>query len=233
MKYFLAASVLWTVSASANPVCSTIWVYKPWKTCAHAANGLDTSATPVNAGQVDLKSEWVGGGADQQKICSDLEGSFNRQNNGNGQVGRLTKSTPVWEERRDNNRVYVQYKYTCRIAVSQYPPLKKAAAVCGEEENYTYKTGGTSAGIQGDAECLSCDMYNDPGSKSDCLKWMIENILDKKVQGVDVRESDTKAVSKAVKEILDMAKSIKIEGVSNNIKTFGLFTRFVEANPAQ
>lgn len=235
MKSFLIASVLWTVAAQAqSPVeCSTMWIFKPWKSCAIAAHGPDKSATPVNAGTVDLNSDYMGGGANQRKVCQDLEDSFNQQNAVHGKVGTLTQATPVKEKKQENARIYVEYRYTCRIAIAQYPFVSKASRACGEEDTVTYKVGGTREGISGDAYCLSCDEYNDPKTKAACLKMMITDVIEPKIQGVDLRESDIKAVSDAVKSLMDMARIVNIPGLSNDVKTFTLFKNFLDKSSAQ
>lgn len=233
MKYFLIASVLWTVSAQAQAQgeCSTMWIYKPWKSCAIAAHGPDKSAPAVNVGTVDWDSGYMGGGANQRKVCQDLENLFNKRHADHGKVGTLTQATPVSEKKKENARIYVEYNYTCRISVAQYPFVSKASRACGEEDAVTYKVGGTKESIAGDAYCLSCDEYSDPKSKVSCLKTMITEVIEPKIQGVDLRESDVKAVAQSVKALMDMARVVNIPGLSNDVKTFTLFHSFLEKNP--
>ncbi len=234
MKYFLAASLFWTVSASAQSVCSTIWVYKPWKTCSAAINGPDKSAKPVDAGVVDLTSDWMGGGADQHSVCKKLEAGFNSQNGSNGKVGTLTQATPVSEGKRKNAGVYVEYRYTCKVSIAQYPFVSKASRACGEEEKLTYKVGGTSQGLSGDAYCLSCDEYKDPKDKVSCLKMMIVDVINPKAEGVDFRPDDIKAVSASVERLFSMmARKIAVPGLSDNTETYGIFDEFLTKNPAR
>lgn len=234
MKYLLSAFVLWTVSASANPnECSSIWVFKAWKPCSHQAHGPNTSAPGQALAPVEIWSKWFGGNnkPSQEAICSEVEGNYNLANTKNGRTAALTQATPVREERRENRGIYVEYKYLCRLNVTQYPFIFKNSRACGEEEKTSYKVGGSKTDIAGSAYCLSCDEYTSPKSKVTCLKTMITEIINVSPAPVDLRDSDKKAVAASIKELMEMAKMNPIQGLSDDVTTFRLFNTFVQQNP--
>lgn len=231
MNYFLLAFVMWTASALAEPTCSSVWIFKAWKTCAVAANGLNTSATPIPAGNLNISSDWVRGGSNQERICQSLEAKFNQQNLSVGKLAALTQLHPVSEEKRENMRIYVEYKYTCQVSIAQYPFNNKAAQACGEEEKLSYQVGGNPDAIAGTASCLSCDNLSSPEGKVRCLKASISNVIEPKA--IDLRDTDLKAVSTQIKELLTIGNHLKINGLNNDLKTLSLFTNFIEKNPPQ
>ncbi len=234
MKYFLTAFAFWSVSAAATPQeCSSIWIFNAWKSCAHASHGVNTAVAGTSVGSVDKWSEWYGGKKPSQEvICQRVAAAYNREIAASGRTAVLAQATPIDEEKKENRGVYVEYKYQCKLNVTQFPMVTKASRACGADEKLSYKIGGLKTDIQGDSYCLSCDEYTRPETKVICLQTMITEIVNVDPKPVDLRDSDIQAVAKSVREIMEMAKITNIRGLSDNVQTFTLFNTFLQKNPA-
>lgn len=233
MKYFLAAFAICTVSAAAQAqTCSTVWVFKPWKSCAHASHGIDLSS-PTGAPTVTTEwSPWYGGPdkPTQEEICTRVMNKYNAAVKSSGRVANLTQPHPVRERDKKNFGAYVEYTYECSLTVTQYATVNKASKACGEKDQIAYETGDKKReSIPGTPYCLSCDGIRNPSEKVACLKSMINDIIEPKA--IDIRDPDLKVVAKAVSALVQMSKSVPIKGLNDDVDTFSLFTSFLEKNP--
>lgn len=232
MKFSILILLIASSSAFAADQCASVWVYRAFKSCANPANGLDMTRPEGSATKIKLASGWLSGGKKQEQVCSDVAGSFNQKNLGEGLFATVANPTPVGEESAD--RILMQeYRYTCQLSVQKYPFKTTAAPVCGSEEKLSYQVGGSPDAIQGSQiSCLSCDNLGDqpPTALVDCLKNSITTIVEPKA--IDLRDSDLNAISKQVTHLLSINQSSPIA----NLKTtdqLRFFTDYLTQHPVQ
>src|ERR1035437_5413930 len=130
MKYFLTAILFWSLNSFAQEECSSLWVYKAYKTCENAANGLNTNIPAESAITMRIWSEWMNGGKDQSEVCSKVRDSFNAANLSERSMAELTRPAPVNEE-SENQIVRQVYRYQCELNVKKFPFRSAANPACG------------------------------------------------------------------------------------------------------
>lgn len=226
MKFLTLITFIWCAHALAMDECPSVWVYRAYSTCANAANGLDTSKPASSSVTIGLWSAWMMGGADQQKVCSDMRDKINRQNETQHSLASLTSATPVQEITKQHLLV-TKYKYQCEFEIKKYPFKVAVNSACGLQDMYTYKIGGELKDIPGQGTCLSCDnmVSGTPEQVVDCLHNNIENIITPKA--IELRDSDINEVVAQVKKLLALSQHIPITNLQSDAQlTF--FSDFIE-----
>lgn len=99
MKSLLVLLTMLSVSAQAQSVCSSIWIFR----------GDGACATKVEL----VESPSYTGGAEQHGVCASIEAQVRAR--GGVRAANLTQPTPVSE--RQKGKGVVTYKYTCSVAV--------------------------------------------------------------------------------------------------------------------
>lgn len=227
----VALGLVFTHSAFASDECKSVWVYKPFKTCATDANGLDLSK-PGEATTFNLKSGWLSGGRDQGKVCQDVASAFNDLNRSKGLHATLKIPTPVGEE-SENHIVQQEYRYACELEVRKFDFKTAPNPVCGVEDKFSYQVGGSAANLVGqDLNCLSCENLNDkaPELMVKCLHDSIANIIEPRA--IELRDSDLSAVSAQVKRLLDLSRQVQVPGLTTTDE-LSFFTNYLNKHPAQ
>lgn len=173
------------------PVCGSSWVVRSYQVCekqdpvqgCQADSGCQVVNTtcPIQLpnpdrsqkGQfiqkMELDTEWVKGGQNQQELCRSVERDYNVQNAKYGLYGELTQPTPVSEDNKKNPIGEEQYKYTCRLTINRYPLQtgEKDCQKCAHLEHAEARKGSYEqvlSGLPKDVTrpvCLSCDDMTD------------------------------------------------------------------------
>jgi hypothetical protein len=227
---YVLLSLLVSLQASAQSTCSTVWVYKPFKTCTSPLNGPDASKPGEALGTRLLWSDWVEGGQDQTALCTQAVAAFNEENKNLGLEARLEKPTPSGEEHRDAGLRVIQYRYACETSVSRFPFKNIASAACGTEDRWASQVGGSAQNLPGVAQCLSCDEFtkNTPEAMARCLRDNIVNVIEPRA--IELRDSDRKAVAEQVRKVLSIGRALPIEGLKS-VDELTPLTQFLANEP--
>lgn len=208
MKTFLILFCFVAVNAGAQ-LCSSVWIYQPWKSCRAETNGVDKSAGEVviperietTKGPID---GWMKGGSDPTAECNKLAARYDSDS---GEFGTRGTGVPNGEESTKPLGVAL-YKYHCKITVSKYPFLEGAAPSCGVEDTWqTEEVGKPLADLKGQAICLSCDNVKDAKGRLDCLKTNIDQVISQKK--VTLKQPELDAVQKSLQGLIDVQQTFK------------------------
>lgn len=183
MKHLLVLFTLWSVSAQAHAqgnTCSSVWVYKPYLTCAQGA-GPNLAAGGVFVAYQELPSAWIRGGADDQAaLCAEVVNHYNEdqltRNAGFNAV--LTQATPVRED--DKKRIDgTYYKYFCGVNISRYPVNTAApAAQCGTELKWKAQSPAQGMPANAEVRCMTCDHLDTSPDMNQLVNCMYANIAE-------------------------------------------------------
>lgn len=224
MKYFLVAACLWSLNATAQEACSSVWIFKANKTCSHISNGPDNT----QPGTIKTITDWsprVRGGKDQLQICREVRDSYNARFATLGHVAELAKSGPTNEQKDKDVVGKVTYIYQCEMNVTIYPGKVAASPACGTEDKWSYQVEGAKpAG----ASCLSCDQLQAaaPEAMVECLKNSITQVITPKA--IDLRDGDIAAVKAQAKRMLKINKDYRAISNLQSPKDLSVFIDFVE-----
>jgi hypothetical protein len=229
MKFLATALLLFSARAFAEPTCSSVWVYKPYVSCAIPANGLDLSQPGVGGRFQREWSAWLPGGRNQNDVCMEIRDRFNKDNLTEGLHADLAGPKPLGEE-TENRLVIQEYRYQCRLTVLKFPFKSAPNPACGSEDHYAYKIGGSAAEVPGQASCLSCDQVTDqaPDVIVNCLRQNITDIIEPKA--VELRSSDIESVSNRVVQVLNLSKLIPIKNLTST-EQLSFFADFLQKYP--
>lgn len=194
-----------SIPARAEPYCSTIWVYQPYKVCAQPDNGPDVNAFGTVVSRNSLWTEWTDGGRNQRQLCQATIQQFNQasENKTKGLFAQLRLKLPLSERTRDDGLRRIQYRYECAVTVSRYPLRRLASESCGHEAKWLAQSGSNSAqDLPGQVSCLSCDELSDRPAEelAQCLKEHIVQVIEPR--SVNFSEKDRQAVLSQVRRLL-------------------------------
>lgn len=210
MKNIIALSLVNLASVPAlAQTCNSLWVYKPYVSCASPANGPDMSqAKPFGPAKAD-DTGWIGGGSNPTDACNALAARVNRTDSSRVLVGQ---GSPTKEESDKNWKGEVRYKYHCQVQVLEAPYANKPNKACGVESKWAAEDIGKSlAGLPGEPICLSCDNEQTVPGRLACLKVTVDQVIVNKE--VAVRAEQLKAVETSI----DRALQSKQAGIDETV----------------
>ncbi|MGZ3722330.1 MAG: hypothetical protein ACXVA9_05340 [Bdellovibrionales bacterium] len=234
MKYLILLFAFWNSGAFATDQCSSVWIFKPYKTCASPAHGLNMSNAGPIVGTLGPWSDFGPGGRSQEAVCDQVVKDYNDQpdNKMAGRGATLKHPTPIGEESKDMI-ITQQYRYKCEIQIRTYPFNIKASPACGTEDKISYQVGGSSSGIVGEGKtCLSCDNFSDqpPEAMVECLRKNIETVITPKA--IELRDSDLSAVSRQISRLLKLNQQVPIKNLQT-VDQLSPLSEFVSNHPVQ
>ena len=233
MKVLLLLSTLWTMQATAQSlICPSVYLVQTYKTCSHASHGPDNSRPKSDPVFLELESEWLRGGQNQQYVCEAVRNKYEFANRTFGATAFLHSQTPI-RERSEKEFGIVRYKYTCSLSVTQYSPKVMQSPACGaSEEDYmvfradmlnTYKANFPNRVAK--VSCLTCDENVDIPLEQlvDCLRSNSKLILtseNEKLKSVEQAQLAT--------AVLQMQRMVQVVGGVRNLQTREQITPFID-----
>lgn len=190
--------------AIAEPQCSSVWAYKPWKECVAKPNLNASGSDPQTIDMPDYGRD--GGGAGHgEAMCQTAANDFNAKNQSNGLHVVEAQFLSSNAHRSGTFNEKVEYGYNCKLFIKRFPITYLPDRSCGTKETWSYDNSHSLSEIPGDVTCLSCDTFAQGGSASTlaaCLKKNITEIVEPKA--VDLRQDDLKAMLTNVNKVLNI-----------------------------
>lgn len=230
MKTLAVVLSLWAFSVHAADECKSVWVYKPYKTCSDARNGLDLSkATPTGETKV-LSTPALQGGPRAEAECDRIGKTLEIKM---PDFGVLAERSSISDGKSTKDLLgNVTYVYQCSFRMMK-APFKTSGEACGVEDNYAYQSRGTNVALAANAHCLSCDSATK--SRADLTSCLIKTqaILTEAGNSVPLRKEENQAILNRVNAILKLEKSMPQLSVDDQVKIVDLQEKLLKDVQAQ